>query len=72
MWPKHPIVLVLIFLLMTVLMACQPGRASPTLQPREKEVPFETVFSEEWGSSYDSGEPQVLLLTKPEDIAKLA
>lgn len=42
MWPRQPALLMSMLLLMTMLLACQSGRASSTLQPGEKELPFET------------------------------
>ena len=71
MWPKHPIVLALIFLLMTVLLACQPGRASPTLQLGEEEVSFETVVLAEEGAVQLTEGPQLFAVTNRDEATRL-
>ena len=75
MWPRQPALFALIFLLITVLLACQPGRASPTLQPGEVEVPFETIALSEGGGVVKKPErdvgPQLRLLTTPDEVYEL-
>lgn len=71
MWPRQSALFALIFLLMTVLIACQPGRASPTLQPGEKEVPFETVVLDEEGAVQLTEGSQLFAVTNRDEAVGL-
>jgi hypothetical protein len=69
---KMRLTITLMLVLMTVTAACQVSKATPTLQPGEVEIPFETVVLDENGENFHLGkEQQLLLLTQPNDITHI-
>jgi PrcB C-terminal len=62
-------------LLLVALGACQPSNATPTLQPGEVEIPFETVVLDEEATAIsieDIGtDPQVFTITTHGDIDRI-
>ncbi|RIK33964.1 MAG: hypothetical protein DCC55_33950 [Chloroflexi bacterium] len=64
-----------LLVLMTVTAACQSPNATPTLQPGEVEIPFETMVLDEEASAMNfedmDTDPQVFAITTQDDIAEI-
>lgn len=71
MYRKKRAIIVLLPNLLSMT-ACQSELATPTLQPGETEIPFETLFLDESGQNLQlTPEQEVAILNSPNDVAKL-
>lgn len=71
MYRKKLLILVLLLNLLGIV-ACQSDLATPTSQPGETEIPFETLFLDESGQNLQlTLEQEVAILNSPNDAIKL-
>jgi len=68
----HPKSYLVMLCLLLATTACRPIGLSPTRQPGEVAVPFETVVLDEEGENLEiEKERQLLVLTEPSDVAQV-
>lgn len=71
MYRKKLVIIVLLLNLLSMV-ACQSELATPTLQPGETEIPFESLFLDESGQNFQlTAEQEVAILRSPNDVIKL-
>ncbi|MCB0061548.1 MAG: protease complex subunit PrcB family protein [Caldilineaceae bacterium] len=68
--PK-PILFGWLLLLVVSLFGCQSSLL-PMTNADGQTIPFRTIAREEWGSGYDSFDPQIFLITSAEEVAMIA
>lgn len=61
----------LVFMVFFTVLGCQANNPTPTLQPGEIEVPFETVVLDGEGWAEIAQDPQLYALTSIDDIGQL-